>query len=179
MVDPIAGRTWAYRGLFVAIVVAITFARMLPVDQTSGALPGPDILMALTCAWVLRRPAYVPAPLIVAVFLFADLMVQQPPGLGALTLLVGTEVLRARHGLMRELPFPAEWALVLAAVVGMQAFGHVLLVLLVTDRPPLGLQLVRGLFTAAIYPLAVLVTAHVLGIRKPTPGEVDALGARL
>jgi len=46
-------------------------------------------------------------------------------------------------------------------------------------RPPLGLDLVRALFTAALYPLAVLATHYVFGVRKATPGEVDALGARL
>lgn len=179
MVDPITGRTLLYRALFAAIVVGVTFARMMPIGTTAGVLPGPDILIALTCAWVLRRPAYVPAPFLVLLFLFADIMCHLPPGLTALTVLAGTEVLRARQGVLRELPFPAEWAMVTAAILAMAVLSNLILVVLVTDRPPLGLQLVRALFTAAIYPLAVLVTAHLLGIRKPTPGEVDALGARL
>lgn len=180
MVDPIAGRILAYRALFAALVVCITFGRLLPISPaSSGALPGPDILVALTCAWVLRRPSYVPAVFLVVLFLFVDLMSQMPPGLGALTILVGTEFLRARFWLLRELPFPAEWAFVAATIVAMAALEHVLLAFLIADRPPLGLQLVRGLFTAAIYPLVVVVTAHVFGIRKPSPGELDALGARL
>lgn len=179
MVDPIAGRTWAFRGLFVAVVLSLTFARMLPLGQSAGTLPGPDLMIALTCAWVLRRPAYVPAPLIVAVFVFADLMLQHPPGLGAVTALIGSEILRARQSIARELPFPAEWAMVTAVIVAIAAMTHLTLVVLVADRPPLGLQLVRALYTAAVYPIAVLATAHLFGIRKPTPGEVDALGSRL
>lgn len=180
MVDPIASRILVFRTLFAAVVVFVTFARLLPVSAVStGALPGPDILIALTCAWVLRRPAYVPAAFLVALFIFVDLMSQMPPGLGALSILAGSEFLRARFNLLRELPFPAEWAVVTATIVAMAALSHIVMAFLIADRAPLGLQLVQALFTAAIYPLAALVTAYVFGIRKPSPGELEALGGRL
>lgn len=179
MIDPVAGRTWAYRALFVALIALIVFVRLLPFGHGAGQLPGPDLALALTCAWVLRRPSYVPAALVVAVFLPLDFLLQQPPGLGALAALAGTEVLRARIGFSREMPFPVEWAMVAATLLGMAAMVQLAQAALLLERPPLGLALLRALFTAAVYPPVVLFSAYALGIRKATPGEVDALGDRL
>ncbi|MEM9249456.1 MAG: rod shape-determining protein MreD [Pseudomonadota bacterium] len=179
MIDPITARTWSYRALFFALVLVLAIARLIPTGGAAGGLPGPDLILALTCAWVLRRPAYVPAWLVVAVFLPLDLMLHQAPGLGALAVLLVTEFLRRRQALSRALPFSLEWALVavvlLVAVAGMQ----LVLGLFFLPRPPLGLDVIRAIFTAAVYPLAVLFTVYVCKLRKASPGEVDALGARL
>lgn len=179
MVDPVTSRLWGYRLLFVVLVMLLVIGRMLPVGQDPGSLPGPDVILALTFAWVMRRPAYVPAPLIVALFVPVDLLLQQPPGLGALTTLLGAEFLRSRRGPSRDLPFLAEWAMVAAVLLGVAGTTQAILVILVTEAPPLGLQLVRALFTAAAYPLVVAFSAYLLNIRRPSPGEVDALGDRL
>ncbi|MEO1681234.1 MAG: rod shape-determining protein MreD [Pseudomonadota bacterium] len=179
MVDPVTARLWSYRALFVVLVAVIAVGRLMPVDAGSTGLPGPDLLLALTFAWVLRRPAYVPAWLVVALFLPLDLIFHQPPGLGALTVLVATEVLRGRKELSAGLPFPIEWALVAVALVATAGALQILMGLFLVPRPPLGLELLRALLTAAIYPVVVAVSAHGFGVRKATPGEVDALGARL
>jgi len=41
--------------------------RILPLSTEPGSVPGPDVVLCLTFAWVLRRPEYVPALLIAAV----------------------------------------------------------------------------------------------------------------
>jgi len=179
MVDPVTARAWGNRALFVALFAGIALARMMPGASVSGGLPGPDLILALTFAWVLRRPAYVPPWLVVALFLTLDLLTHQPPGLGALAALLATEFLRARQELVRSLPLSMEWALVTAVLLAMVAGQQLIMALFLVDRPPLGLDLVRALFTAAIYPLAVAVTVYLCKVRKASPGEVDALGARL
>ncbi len=179
MVDPITARAWSYRTLFVALVLLLAIGRLIPTGSSAGALPGPDLIMALTCAWVLRRPAYVPAWLVVAVFLPLDLLLHQPPGLGALVALVVTEFLRKRQELSRTLSFSLEWALVAAVLLASVAGMQLLMGLFFVPRPPLGLDVMRALFTAAVYPLAVLFTVYICKLRKASPGEVDALGARL
>mgnify|MGYP006273717441 CR=1 FL=1 len=179
MVDPVTARIWSYRALFVVLVGLLALLRLMPVGGAPGGLPGPDLIVALTLAWVLRRPAYVPAWLIVALFLPLDLLLGHPPGLGALSVLLGAEALRARQALTRSLPFLLEWALVAAVLLAMTGAVQVVLALFAAPRPILGLDLLRALFTALAYPAIVLVTQALFGVRKASPGEVDALGARL
>lgn len=178
MVDPYAARLWGYRALFAGVIGVLAVARLMPVDAGHIGWPGPDLMLALTLAWVLRRPEYVPAWLIVALFLPLDLLFQRPPGLGALTVLLGTEFLRRRHEFGRGLPFPLEWGLVAAVLLAMAGAGQAILAVFVVPRPPLGLELMRALFTSAIYPLAVAVSVFVLGVRRAAPGDVDGAAAR-
>lgn len=179
MVDPITARTWGHRALYVALILLIAFFQLLPLGGAAGGLPGPDLTVALTFAWVLRRPAYVPMPLIAALFLFLDLLLQRPPGLGAALMVGAAEFLRSRRGMSRALPFPIEWATVTAVILAVEGGNQIALGIVAADRPPLGSALLRSLFTAAAYPLAVLLSHYAFGVRAAAPNEADALGRRL
>jgi len=178
VIDPVAARIWGHRALFVGLVAVLAALRLLPVEAGLFGLPGPDLTVALALAWVLRRPAYVPGWLLVAVFLPLDLLLQRPPGLGALAVLLGAEALR-RRAVAGGLSFPLEWALVAGVLVAMPVLTQAVLALTAVPRPPLGLDLVRALATAAVHPPVVLVSAWAFGVRRASPGEVDALGKRL
>ncbi|PRY21780.1 rod shape-determining protein MreD [Aliiruegeria haliotis] len=179
MVDPITSRTWAYRVFYVALILVLAFVQLLPLGASAGKLPGPDLIVAVTFAWVLRRPSYVPVPILAPLFLFLDFLLQHPPGLGAALILVGTEVLRARRDVSRNLPFPFEWAMVTAVMVALVGLNQIALTITMLDRPPLGQAILRALFTAAAYPLVVLVSHYAFGVRAADPNEADALGSRL
>lgn len=179
MVDPVTSRTWTYRLGFAALCALFAFFRLLPLSTTAGGWPGPDLMLALAFAWVLRRPAFVPPLLIFAVFLAADFLFQRPPGLWTLMVLLGCEFLRARQDMSRELPFPLEWALAGATLVALTIAYFALLALFLVPRPPLGAAAQQALVTAAFYPLVVLASHMLFGLRKAAPGEVDALGHRL
>lgn len=179
MVDPVTTRAWAYRGLYALLILSMTFVHLLPLGMGAGHLPGPDLMVALTFAWVLRRPGFVPVPLIAGLFLFVDLMLQRPPGLATALVLVGSEFLRARREVSRNQPFPVEWALVSVVMVALVGLNHLALTLAMLDPPPLGLALLRALFTAAAYPFMVGVSHYVFGVRSLDPAEADALGGRL
>lgn len=179
MVDPITTRTWGYRLLFVAVILLIAFLQMLPLGPGGGKLPGPDLALAVTFAWVLRRPSYVPILLVAALFMFLDLLLQQPPGLGTALAVIGTEVLRSRRGVSRDLPFPVEWVLVTGVMVGLVGLNQIALTVAMSDRPPLGLALLRALFTAGVYPLVVALSHYGLRVAAADPNEADALGSRL
>lgn len=179
MVDPITARTWVYRAAFVGLMMLIAFFQLLPLGPATGSLPGPDVGIALAFAWVLRRPAYVPVTLLAATFLLLDLLLQRPPGLGAALAVVGCEFLRARGQLSRSLPFLAEWMLVSAVMLAMVGLNQIALTMVMQDRPPLGLALLRALFTAAIYPIVVGLSHYGFGVRAVDPAEADALGKRL
>ncbi|KEO60346.1 hypothetical protein [Thioclava indica] len=179
MIDPLTSRRIRYRALYVAIALVLILVRMLPVDHTPGGLPGPDLTLAITLAWLLRRPEYVPALLIVAVFLLEDMLFWRPIGLWALIVLGATEFLRAREQSLRDLPFALEWALVAAILVAMMVVKRVVLIVVLLDQPSLGLELFQMLMTLAAYPVVVLVSRVGFGLRRAAPGEVDAFGHRL
>ncbi|MCX8955699.1 rod shape-determining protein MreD, partial [Ruegeria sp. NA] len=68
-----------------------------------------DVLIALTFAWVLRRPDYVPTVLVALVMLMADFLLQRPPGLLAAPTVVGSAYLRSAALGMRDAGFAGEW----------------------------------------------------------------------
>ncbi len=179
MAEPVQSRPWRFWALFAAFAVASLFLRLLPLGSAEAGLPGPDLLLCLVLAWVLRRPDYMPALLIVAVFLLEDLLTLRPPGLWALIVLLGAEFLRGRQPLMRELPFPLEWTVVATVMGAMWLAERLVLGLLVVPMPALGPSLAQLVLTLLAYPLVVLVSHYALRVRKPATGEVDALGRPL
>jgi len=171
--------TLAYLGLFLLIAALTILARLLPLSVAADAWPRPDVLLPLTMAWVLRRPVHLPAIAIVLAFLAEDLFMMRPPGLWALVVLFGTEFLRRRHSVVREMNLLLEWALVAAVMVAMFVAYRLGLVIVMTPRPPLDLSLLTLVFTMIIYPVVVLVLQGLLRVRKPATGEVDELGRKI
>ncbi len=174
MVDFPRARAWLYRLLFLGVSGLIIFFHLLPLGRASGAWPGPDLLQAFTYAFVLRRPDYVPLLLIASVMFIADMLFLRPPGLQAALVVLASEFLRRRHHLMRDLPFPAEWGIVAAMLIAVTLAQRLILVLFLVPRPPLGSTLMQLGITIAVYPLVVVITRHIFGVRMATPGERDA-----
>lgn len=179
MAEAIRRTVWGYRGLYVVIAGLLIFVRLLPIDTLPARWPGPDLLLCFTFAWVLRRPDYVPAWLIAAVVLLEGFLTMRPPGLWAAIVVVGSEFLRARIALTREVGFVVEWLMV--SVVMVAAFFAYRLVLLVAFLPLPGFAMTFAQVAVSVlaYPLAVAVSALLLGLRKTAPGEVDSLGRPL
>ncbi|MFN3955776.1 MAG: rod shape-determining protein MreD [Pararhodobacter sp.] len=171
--------TLAFLGLYLLIAALAMLLRLLPLDLTGGGLPGPDLLLCLTMGWLLRRPAHLPAPVIGLVFLVEDLFTLRPPGLWALSVLLGTEFLRRREAVVREINLALEWAMVAVVMVAMTLAYRLVLAIVMVPQQPLDLSLIKLAFTVAAYPLVVVVLHFVLRVRKPATGEVDELGRRL
>ena len=172
-------RTLAYLGLWVLIAAVTILARILPLADPDDGWPAPDFLLALTVAWVLRRPSHLPALAIVLVFLAEDLFLMRPPGLWALAVLAGTEFLRRRQSVVREMNLLLEWAMVAGVMVAMSVAYRLVLVIVMAARDPLDLSVARLAVTIAVYPLVVWFLQGVLRVRKPATGEVDELGRKL
>jgi rod shape-determining protein MreD len=166
-------------GLWLAVVTGALFLRILPIDISPGGLPGPDLVLALTMAWVLRRPAHLPALAIALVWLVEDLLLLRPPGLWALMVLAGTEFLRARHAVVREISFLLEWMMVAGVFAAMTLGYRLVLAIVMVPQDPLDLSLLKLGFTVASYPVMVLLLHFVFRVRKPATGEVDELGRKL
>lgn len=179
MADVTHSNKWAYRLLFLALVVVIVFVRLIPLQTTPASWAMPDLLICLCFAWVLRRPDYMPILLIAAVMVVTDFLFMRPPGLLAALIVLGAEFLRARSHILRELPFSLEWGMVAGVITAIVVANRVILIIVMSPRPPLGLSLFQLIVTLAAYPLVVAFSRYALGIRKISPGEVDALGHRL
>ncbi len=170
---------WKFRALYVGVAVALTVLRLLPIRTLPATIPGPDLLTCVTLAWVLRRPEYVPVVLISAVFLFEDFLLQRPPGLWALVVLMGTEFLRSREAMTREVGLMMEWAIVSVVMVAMTLAYRVAYAVAFIDEPPMALVALQLLGSILCYPMVVGLSRLAFGLRKAAPGEVDALGRRL
>jgi rod shape-determining protein MreD len=140
--------------------------------------PGPDLILALVMAWGLRRPDYLPALLVGLALLLADLILQRPPGLWAALVVLALELLRARNHLWRDLPFLAEWAVISAVMTAVVVAYWLVLSLLFVRHATIGLYLIQLIGTIVIYPLVVLTSTRVLGVRSPAPGTFAGLGGR-
>lgn len=165
--------------LFNELVRALAGLARLPLPEDPAGLrllPGPELLVALTLAWMLRRPDQLPVLLIAAMALLDDLLVLRPIGLGALLLVLASEILRRRQPRWSDLSFVMEWLIVATVLVLMLMGQRLALMLTFVTQPTLGQDLLQLLATLACYPLVVLALRYGLGLRRPAPGEVDELG---
>ena len=169
----------AHLALWLAISAGLILLHLLPLGSARGDWPMPDLLLALTLAWVLRRPVHLPAPAIAVVFLAEDLFLMRPPGLWALAVLLGSEFLRRRQSVVRELNLMLEWALVAGVLTAMVLGTRLVRAIVMLPNDPLHLSFLALAVTILSYPLVVWVLQGVLRVRKPATGEVDELGRRL
>ncbi|MFU8776279.1 MAG: rod shape-determining protein MreD [Roseovarius sp.] len=178
MADALIPRAWIMRALYLGLCSALLFLHLLPLAHTPPKWAGPDLVMALTFAWAVRRPDYVPVLLVGVVALGLDLMLQRPPGLWAALMVIGTQTLGNRAPTLRDLSFAAEWASVASTMIAITIANRVVLAILMVDQAPLGLSLTQLLTTLIAYP-AIAILSHVLfGVRKRAPGDVNAAGLR-
>lgn len=179
MINLPASRLFAMRALFVAICISIVFVRILPLNTLPPLWTGPDLMLVLTIAWAQRRPEYVPAILIAVVMLFADFLLQRPPGLLALLTVLACEQLRTGSAGLRDASFAGEWIAAGTAIVGVTVFGRVILTVLMVEQAPLGLTVIQMVLTILAYPLVVFASHLFFGVRRPNPGADDLVGGRL
>lgn len=179
MAERPARHHWPMRALYLALALALVFLHLLPLDTLPRGWAGPDLMLAITFAWLLRRPDFVPPLAIAALFLLADLMFQKPPGLWAAIVLLACETLRARSSALRARSFVVEWVSVASTLVAMTLGYRIILAILMVDQAPLGLSLMQMIATLAVYPVVALLSQMLFGVRKLTPGDVDTTGTRV
>ncbi len=156
--------------------LASIYLALLPLSLAAQRFPAPDLAFCIVAAWVIRRPETASFWIVLALGALGDVLLARPVGLGALALLLAAEVLRARAGFLRGVPFMVEWvvtALVFAAMAfGMDAVLH----LAFLEGARLGTLLGFILTTALCYPPVVAILALGLGLRTGRRGRDDRLG---
>ncbi|MEM7074861.1 MAG: rod shape-determining protein MreD [Pseudomonadota bacterium] len=179
MADSELSKMWFMRLLYVCLALLVLFFQLMPLDTVPRIWAGPDITLALTFAWVLRRPEYVPPLLVACVLLLGDLLLHRPPGLWAVLVVLGAETLRARYTGLRDMTFVAEWVAVASTLAVVTLAYRLVLGLALVDQAPLGLNLIQVLMTLIAYPVVVGVSQVLFGVRKRAPGDLDPLGGRI
>lgn len=179
MIDPIRRDVWIYRGVFLAAALFLLFLRLLPLGTEAGTWPGPDLLLCLIFAWVVRRPDLLPALMIALVVLAEDMILLRPPGLWCALVVLASEFLRSRAALTRELNFGTEWLLVAGMMLALLFGYRMVFALTMLPQPGFGFALVQTLWSILCYPLVVLVSRYAFDLRKPATGEIDDYGRRL
>jgi len=178
MAETTARRIWGMRMAYLGLAAGLLFFSLLPLETVPRGWAFPDLLLALTCAWALRRPDYVPALSVAGVWLLADLLLHRPPGLMAALVLVAAELLKPRATQMRDEGFVSEM-MTITVMLALVTFGNrLLLALFIVPMPPLGLTAFQFAATLAAYPVVVLVSALVFGVRAQTPGDAATGGLR-
>lgn len=179
MADNPAARIWTGRAAYLVVAMAIVFVQLLPLDTAPPRWAPPDLLLAVTLAWVARRPEFLPFPVVFAVFLLADLLFQRPPGLWAALVLILTETVRSRSRGLRSVPLALEWGTISVGIVAITLANRLVLAIVMTPQVPLTLTMIQMVLTIVIYPLVVFVAQVLFGLTRPAPGQVDSLGHRL
>jgi rod shape-determining protein MreD len=170
-------RTWAMRTAFFGLCLLIIFFHLLPLDTMPRRWAPPDLLIAFSLAWTLRRPDYAPVLTIALVILLADLLFHRPPGLLPIFVVLGAHFLRNRLAGPGESGFAAEWVAVAFVVIGITVGYRVSLAIFAVDQAPLALSLFQMFLTILVYPLVVLITEWVMGVRRSTsldPGGLNS-----
>jgi len=163
--------------LYVLTSLALIVAALLPLAPGRIGLPGPDLLTALTLAWVARRPEQVPVLSVAVIGLVADILLFRPLGLGAAIAVVASEVPRRREHRWREHGFLVEWLRVAILMVLMVLAERTIRTLFfipdtLAPLPPLGQDILRLIATVAVYPL-VAGLLGALGLHRAVPGRMD------
>ena len=178
MIDQARWHIWIMRAAYVGLGVLIVLMQLMPLEFTPRRFALPDMVIALTLAWAVRRPEYVPALAVAAVLLLADFLLLRPPGLLAALVLGGAEFLKAQSRGLRDQPFAMEWLSVAILIVGIFVAFRLVAAIALVPQAPLALTLIQMVGTILAYPVVVLLSYAVLGLRKSAPGEVDTLGHR-
>ena len=172
MIDGASIKIWIYRAGFVLLALLLTFGELLPLNTKPITWVMPDVLLCLTFACCVRRPKYVPMIFIAAVFLFQDLLLNRPPGLFAVLVLMAAEWLKRRSIRSEEFSFLREYLSVLLVLIVIFMLMVAWLALLPLPQPYLTFS--ELLSTALFYPVIALLAQAVLKIRRPSIGDIEA-----
>jgi rod shape-determining protein MreD len=179
MAETLLSRLLLGRLVYAGCVFVLLFISLVPLGFTPALVPGPDLLLGLTFAFVLRRPDYVPIWLLVGVFFLSDILLLRPPGLWTAIVILAVEFTRLQEYRFRELAFPFEWAFVGAVMFLCLIANRLVLSLMIVPQVGFSTTMLHFLTSFAAYPLVVGFCAFLLRLHKVTPQEAIKYGHRL
>ena len=158
-------RLWAMRALYLASCAAMILAALLPLSGLPRSVPPPDFILALTLAWLIRRPDQVPLGSVIAVFLLTDIVFMHPPGLHTAMVVLATEYIRTHPRVRKETDLVSEVFRVGVVILAIAIAERLLLAFTLSPAPELGDAFAQAVLTIAVYPAAIVVTRIVFAVR--------------
>lgn len=160
------------RAFSIALLLLFGWAALAVELAPGRAMPRPDILFCIVALWSLRRPLWTASLAVFALGLARDLLGGAPVGLGALTLLMASVLLRAQAATVRRRSVFIEWAVVAGAFAAMAMAQQALLTLTLAPTPPSGDLLLRLAATALVWPVIALALRWAVRL-GPAPLPVE------
>jgi len=179
MAETVEERRAVYWMMYILIAFVLFFIHFLPQQTMPSSWAAPDVFLAMTFVWTVRRPEFVPLILVAGMFLLADFLYHRPPGVGAACAVLGAEFLRSRANDLRRSTFGLEWVLASCAIVGVFAISRLITGLALVPQAPLSLSLIQVILTIICYPLVAAFCHFVLGVRPTLRGSVEDIGSRI
>ena len=138
---------------YLAIVALVVLLQTFPLQSLPYPFAPADVPLAITFAWIMRRPDVMSPILITLAFLFADAILQRPPGLWTLIVLCASIFLRMRTRGRKEILFLYEW-LIVSWVVGVSFLVHYFaLMFSFLPVPDVQQYVVQVMLSILIYPI--------------------------
>ena len=161
VVDP-SLRIFRLRLTYLLIVMLMVLFQTMPIHTSIDQFAMPDIPLVITFAWVMRRPDVMDPILITIAFLFADMILQRPPGLWTVIALCGSMFLRSRTIYFKEAIFFYEWLMIAIVVIFCFTAHQFLLLLTFLPTHDLALLVKQALFTIMLYPIFIWLSRSML-----------------
>jgi rod shape-determining protein MreD len=131
----------------------VVLLQTLPLQSLPYPFAPADVPLAITFAWIMRRPDVMNPILITLAFLFADAILQRPPGLWTLIVLCASIFLRMRTRGRKEILFLYEWFIV-SWVIGVSFLVHYFaLMFSFLPVPDVQQYVVQVMLSILIYPI--------------------------
>lgn len=161
------------RMLYVLLCLAVIFAQLLPLSTTPRVWAGPDLMFALTYAWAVRRPDYVPVAVLTALFLLSDVLFYRPLALWTLIMVVTVVLIKIRRETHDRPVLPVEFVNFTLTYIMVNLCYRFILGIFFVETAPIFLTLTQIVSTVAAYPVIVGLTHFAFGVRFPTPRDQD------
>ncbi|PJI92893.1 rod shape-determining protein MreD [Yoonia maricola] len=176
MAERVDRKTWVQGAVFVGLAFVLIVVDLVPLDMRPSLWVAPDLLLAVTLAWVVRKPNYVPVLVIAFLFLMTDFLFMRPPGLWAALVVILSEMLRRQHREFRNMPLLIEWGTVAFGIVAITIVNRIVLAIVMSPQAPLGLSLIEMMVTILVYPIVLLIAHFIFGVSRTAPGEIGTKG---
>ncbi len=176
MIERTNSKTWVNRGVFILLAFTFVVFDLVPRDMRPVTWAAPDLLLAVTLAWVARKPSYLPVIVVAVFFLMTDFLFMRPPGLWAALVVVLTEVIRRQHQDFRNMPALVEWATVAIGIIAITAINRIVIAVVMLPQAPFGLTFTQMIATILVYPVVVVIAHFMFGVTRTARGQTGSRG---
>ena len=163
--NELPNRLLRLRCTFLVIAIFLIMLPTLPIQTNFNPIFIPDLLLIMTFTWVMQRPDIIGPITITIVFLFADFILQRPPGLWTVIVLLAATFLGMRSARFKEVFFIYEWAIVSLIIVFCYLTQYILMRLTFLASYDLQLLTITGLITIFFYPVITWLCKPMLNER--------------